>query len=166
MRWSTCSRARSLAAGGLGTGGPTDRSPFPLVTSVEIEFQIKPQIAAYHLEESWSDPLVKMFLKLKDRYGWEMFRKAFRMAIADGIDWNRFGGNPSALLTNYVAAYLEMGAGANLSTYMSRLVPNYDHTVVTQIIVARSTMVNQSKGSPAYNRDRGAYLSGRYGDVQ
>lgn len=155
----------------VGGGWPRDwwaddRSPFPLMTSVEIEFQLRPLIAAYHLEESRGDPLVGMFMKMKDRFGWEMFRRAFQLAIDDGINWDRFGGNPSALRTAYVSAYLELGAGTDLAPAMSSLVPNYDHATVLAILSARKKWRSRPADSSLAASDKEAYLSGRYSDVR
>ena len=80
-------------------GWPVDwwanhRSPFPLMTAVEIEYSLVPNMAMFHEQQGRTDPLVRMFLQLKDQYGWAMFRKAFRAAIDDGIHWDAFGGNP------------------------------------------------------------------------
>ena len=104
----------------VGGGWPVDwwanhRSPFPLMTAVEIEYSLVPKMAVFHEMQGRGDPLVRMFMHLKDQYGWAMFRKAFRAAIDDGINWDAFGGNPSPLRTAYVAAYLQIGgAGRHL----------------------------------------------------
>jgi len=162
----------NLFTGSIVSGGwprdwwADDRSPFPYVTSVEIEFGLVPLDAAYHLQEGAKDPQIQMFLKMKDEYGWRMFRRAFQMAIDDGIQWDRFGGNPSALRTNYVAAYLEMGAGDDLNSLMSGPVPNYDHSVVADIIRAHNRWHARATGSDAYKTAQDAYLSGRYADVR
>ena len=104
----------NLFTGQVVSGGwPVDwwanhRSPFPLMTAVEIEYSLVPQMAVFHERQGREDPLVVMFLRLKDQFGWAMFRKAFRTAIDDGIQWDRFGANPSSLRTAYVAAYLQV----------------------------------------------------------
>ena len=64
-----------------------------------------------------------MFLQLKDQFGWAMFRKAFRTAIDDGIRWDAFGANPSALRTAYVAAYLQIGAPEDIAAFWGRWSP-------------------------------------------
>ena len=93
----------NLFTGQVVSGGwPVDwwanhRSPFPLMTAVEIEYALVPQMAVFHERQGREDPLVGMFLHLKDQFGWAMFRKAFRTAIDDGIQWDAFGANPSAL---------------------------------------------------------------------
>ncbi len=105
----------NLFTGAVVSGGwPVDwwanhRSPFPLMTAVEIEYALVPQMAVFHERQGREDPLVGMFLQLKDQFGWAMFRKAFRTAVDDGIHWDAFGANPSALRTAYVAAYLQIG---------------------------------------------------------
>ena len=143
-----------------------DKSPFPLTTAVQIEMKLVPQIAIHHLEDSEGDPLVPMFMELHEQYGWSMFRRAFSMAISDGINWDRFGGNPSALRTNYVAAYLEMGAKEDLSPILGPHVPNYDHTVVAQIIRAHATWQIHARGSAEYASDARAFLDGHYDQVK
>ena len=65
------------------------------MTAVEIEYALVPQMAVFHERQGREDPLVGMFRKLKDQFGWAMFRKAFRTAIDDGIRWDAFGANPS-----------------------------------------------------------------------
>ena len=105
----------NLFTGQIVSGGwPVDwwanhRSPFPLMTAVQIEYALVPHMAVFHERQGREDPLVGMFLQLKDQFGWAMFRKAFRTAIDDGVNWNAFGANPSALRTAYVAAYLQIG---------------------------------------------------------
>ena len=102
----------NMFTGGAVSGGwPVDwwanhRSPFPLMTAVQVETALKPEVAVIHARQI-NDPLVKMFAALKDQYGWQMFRRAFREASADGINWDSIGQNPSALRTNYVCAYLQ-----------------------------------------------------------
>lgn len=161
----------NLFTGAIVSGGwPTDwwaddRSPFPYMTSVEIEFRLVPQIGVYHLAES-NDPQIKMFRRMKDQYGWEMFKRAFQMAIEDGIDWSRVGGDPSAQLTNYVAAYLEMGARADLSKLMTGPVPNYNHAKVLAIIDAHRRWKAHARESNDYGKALVAFLSGRYADVR
>ena len=87
----------NLFTGAVVSGGwPVDwwanhPSPFPLMTAVEIEYVLVPEMAVFHDRQGRGDPLVVMFRKLKDQYGWSMFRKAFRTAIEDGINWDSFG---------------------------------------------------------------------------
>ena len=83
--------------------------PLPLMTAIQVETLLVPEMAVFHAKEGMHDPLVVMFTHLKDQYGWHMFQKAFSAAIADGINWDHLGANPSALRTAYVAAYLQIG---------------------------------------------------------
>jgi hypothetical protein len=160
----------NLFTGSLVGGGwprdwwADDRSPFPYMTAVQIELKLVPEIGIHHLQDS-HDPLVTMFMNLKDRYGWEMFRKAFQSAIDDGVNWDRFGGNPSALRTNYVAAYLEIGAGDDLSSYLGGLVPSYDHSVVQRILEARRHLKALPEGSAAYRQAHDRFLAGQYDTI-
>ena len=93
----------NLFTGQVVSGGwPVDwwanhRSPFPLMTAVQIEYALVPEMAIFHERDGRKDPLVGMFMHLKDQFGWAMFRKAFRTAIDDRIRWDAFAGNPSEL---------------------------------------------------------------------
>ncbi len=151
-------------------GWPVDwwanhRSPFPLMTAVEIEYSLVPNMAIFHEQQGRTDPLVRMFLQLKDQYGWAMFRKAFRAAIDDGIHWDAFGGNPSALRTAYVAAYLQIGAPEDISGILGPLVPDYDAQAVKDIVKARSKWVALPKKSPKRQELKRAFLKGDYAAV-
>jgi hypothetical protein len=157
----------NLFTGQVVSGGwPVDwwanhRSPFPLMTAVEIEYALVPRMAVFHERQGRKDPLVGMFLQLKDQFGWAMFRKAFRTAIDDGIHWDAFGANPSALRTAYVAAYLQMGAPEDISGILRPLVPGYDAQVVKDIVRARSAwavLPNESKRQAL----KAAFLKGDY----
>ncbi|HEY0868307.1 MAG TPA: hypothetical protein VGE01_13055 [Fimbriimonas sp.] len=162
----------NLFTGQAVSGGwPVDwwanhRSPFPLMTAVQIEYQLVPEIGVHHLRQSEKDPLVRMFMSLKNQYGWAMFRKAFRMAVQDGVQWDRFGGNPSSLRTNYVAAYLQMGAPEDISPILTGLVPGFDARVVADIVRAHQRWQNAKAGSKAYEQNRTRFLSGSYAAVK
>jgi hypothetical protein len=151
----------------VSPGWPVDwwanhRSPFPLMTAIEIEYALVPEMAVHHEKQGREDPLVGMFLHLKDQYGWAMFRKAFRAAIDDGIRWDAFGANPSALRTAYVAAYLQIGAPEDISGILSPLVPNYDARTVKEIVKARAVWQALPKTSPRREELKKAFLHGDY----
>jgi hypothetical protein len=158
----------NLFTGQIVSGGwPVDwwanhRSPFPLMTAVEIEYALVPHMAVFHEQEGRGDPLVVMFLRLKDQFGWAMFRKAFHTAIDDGINWDAFGGNPSALRTTYVAAYLQIGAPEDISGILRPLVPAYDAQAVNDIVKARSKWAALPKESSRRNALKAAFLKGDY----
>jgi hypothetical protein len=158
----------NLLTGELVSGGwPVDwwanhRSPFPLMTAVEIEYALVPQMAVFHEREGRRDPLVGMFLRLKDQFGWAMFRKAFRTAVEDGIRWDAFGSNPSALRTAYVAAYLQIGAPEDISGILGPLVPRYDAQAVKDIVEARSRWSALPGESSRRKTLKAAFLKGDY----
>jgi hypothetical protein len=158
----------NLFTGQLVSGGwPVDwwanhRSPFPLMTAVEIEYALVPQMAVFHERQGREDPLVGMFLHLKDQFGWAMFRKAFRTAIDDGIRWDAIGANPSALRTAYVAAYLQIGAPEDISGILGPLVPAYDAQAMNDIGTARARWSALPEGSPTRDALKAAFLKGEY----
>jgi hypothetical protein len=158
----------NLFTGQVVSGGwPVDwwanhRSPFPLFTAIQIESALVPEMAIYHAKDGMHDPLVVMFIHLKDQYGWHMFQKAFSAAIADGIKWDRIGKNPSPLLTAYVAAYLQIGAPEDISAILAAQVPGYDAAKVRGILRARETWTALPPNSPRRNTLQAAYLKGDY----
>jgi hypothetical protein len=158
----------NLFTGQVVSGGwPVDwwanhRSPFPLMTAVEIEYALVPQMAVFHERQGRGDRLVGMFLQLKDQFGWAMFRKAFRTAIGDGIKWDALGANPSALRMAYVAAYLQIGAPVDISGILGPLVPGYNTQAVTDILRARSTWFALPEESPRRQALKAAFLKGDY----
>jgi hypothetical protein len=139
------------------------RSPFPMMTAIEMEYEFVPGVAVYHdLLQARKDPLVRMFRQLKDQYGWAMFRKAFRAAKEDGINWDQIGTNPSALRTAYVAAYLQIGAPEDISGILKPEVPGYDSQVVNDIINTRSKWSTLSNEASSRKEMKDAYLRGDY----
>ena len=158
----------NLFTGQVVSGGwpvdwwPADQRPFPLMTAVEIESPLVPQMAVFHERQGREDRLVGMFLQLKDQYGWAMFRKAFRAAIDDGIQWDASGANPSALRTAYVAAYLQIGAAEDISGILGPLVPGYDALAVKDIVRARSTWFALHEESSRHKALKAAFLKGDY----
>ncbi len=151
----------------VGGGWPVDwwanhRSPFPLMTAVEIEYALVPQMAVFHERQGREDPLVGMFLHLKDQFGWAMFRKAFRTAKDDGIQWDAFGANPSALRTAYVVAYLQIGAPEDISEILRPLVPGFDAQAVKDILEAHSKWSGLAKESSRRKASQAAFLKGDY----
>ncbi|HZT41444.1 MAG TPA: hypothetical protein VFA07_04615 [Chthonomonadaceae bacterium] len=158
----------NLFTGQVVSGGwPVDwwadhRSPFPLMTAVQIEYKLVPDVAVHHIQEGLHDPLVGMFLNLKDQYGWNLFRTAFRTAIQDGIHWDAIGENPSPLRTNYVAAYLQIGAPEDIAPILTGLVPGFDPAVVKDILRARHVWTSLPATNPHRAALHAAYLKGDY----
>jgi hypothetical protein len=133
------------------------KSPFPLMTAVQIESALVPAVAIRHAKQQ-DTPLGRMFLGLKERFGWVLFRRAFAAAKEDGIDWSRFGPNPGALRTNMVCAYLQLGAPEDLTPYLRGLVPDFDGGLVAKIVKARRRWHALPVNDPARAQLRDAYL--------
>jgi hypothetical protein len=141
------------------------RSKRQVMTAVEIEYALVPEMAVFHEREGRGDPLVVMFQELKDQFGSAMFRKAFRTAIDDGIHWDAFGKNPSALRTAYVAAYLQIGAPEDITGIVRSLVPAYDAQAVTDIVSARAKWSALPRESSRRRALKAAFLKGDYKSV-
>jgi hypothetical protein len=151
----------------VGGGWPVDwwadhRSPFPLMTAVEIEYALVPHMAVFHERQGHEDRLLVMFQQLKDQYGWAMFRKAFRTAIDDGIRWDALGGNPSALRTAYVAAYLQIGTPEDIGGILGPRVPGFDGQAVKDVVRARGRWAGLPRESPRRKALQAAFLKGDY----
>lgn len=158
----------NLFTGQIISGGwPVDwwanhRSPFPLVTAVQIEYALVPEVAIHHAKQINADPLCQMFLRLKDQYGWHLFRKAFKLAVDDGINWERIGENPSKLRTNYVCAYLQMAAPEDLTPYFAGVVPDFDPKMVADIIKARERWRSLPENDARRKELQALFLDGKY----
>lgn len=157
----------NLFTGQVVSGGwPVDwwanhRSPFPLMTAVMIEYALVPHMAVYHERQGRQDPMVVMFMELKNQYGWSMFRKAFRTAVEDGINWDKFGGNPSKLRTNYVTAYLQIGAPEDISSILKTQTPDFDEAMTKDIVKARAKWAAMKEGK-AKQALKALFLKGDY----
>lgn len=160
----------NLFTGQIVSGGwPVDwwanhRSPFPLVTAVQIEYALVPEVAIHHAKQITGDPLCQMFSKLKDQYGWYLFRKAFQMAREDGVNWELIGSNPSKLRTNYVCAYLQMAAPEDLSPYFAGVVSGFDADMVADIIKARKQWRDLPEGVERQEK-QALFLRGNYREL-
>lgn len=134
-------------------------SPFPKMTAVQIEYDLRPDVAVEHARQLTA-PLDRMFVRLKDQFGWALFRRAFTAARDDGINWERIGDNPSALRTNYVAAYLQLAAPEDLGPYLQGIVPAYDAQAVARILAARREWHALPDSDPRRTELRAAFLGG------
>jgi hypothetical protein len=157
----------NLLTGQIVSGGwPIDwwadhKSPFPKMTAVQVEFALRPDIAVGHAAQL-TEPLDRMFVRLKDEYGWALFRRAFRAAVDDGIHWDRLGPNPSPQLTNYVCAYLQMSAPEDLEPILKGVVPDYDRQTVARIMAARRKWRALAAADPRRPEVTESYLTGKY----
>lgn len=158
----------NLFTGKLVSGGwPLDwwadhRSPFPLMTAVQIETDLIPKVAATHAKQLSGD-VEKMFTQLRDDIGWPLFVRAFKAAKDDGMNWDRIGKNPSALRTNYVCAYLQIGAEKDLEKYIKGVLKEYSAQTVADIVKAREAWKALPESDPKRAKLRDAFLHGDYG---
>ena len=159
----------NLYTGNAVSGGwPYDwwadgRSPFPLTTGmkacIDLNWRDSKAVCQTHLNNyAQQDSLVAMFQSLYMGYGNGMFSRAFSAAKSDGINWENIGANPSALRTNYVTAYLTIGAGGDLTSMFSGKVPNFDPTVTMNIKQARTNLQTISRSDSRWTE----YLHGNY----
>lgn len=143
----TAHEMTNLLTGQIVSGGwpvhwwADHQSPFPAMTAVQVEYALAPEAAIHHDAQFKGDGLYQMFKSLKDYYGWVMFHRAFAYLREDKVEFGRLGPNPGPVLTNYVAAYLSMGAGETLESYMQGPVPGYDANTVLEIWRARSALL-------------------------
>jgi len=143
---------------GLVTGGwPTDwwadhRSPFPnsmdeqIMRTLGLDEAADIQHARFANQGSGDyDAQVVMFNELFAAHGFAGLRRTFDLIQKDGLKWfdlrdppmyreqtEFISGNPSAMLANYVTAYLSLGAGEDvtarlLAADVGTRPPNWDH---------------------------------------
>jgi hypothetical protein len=161
----------NLFTGSVVSGGwPVDwwanhRSPFPAMTAVQVEFALIPEVAVHHGRQFAKDELYGMFVRLKDQFGWSLFRQAFTAARKDGINWEWIGENPSPLRTSYVCAYLQLAVPTDLSEYFKEGgVPDFDKGRMLQVIAARKKWHDLPSDDASRASFRDAYLHGRVQD--
>jgi hypothetical protein len=110
-------------------------------------------------------PLYMAFKDLRLLHGWSAYQNAFKAIREDSISFCSNFTNPSALLTNYMLAYLSVGAGVNVAeAFRAAGAAGADSAVVTRILSAQKSLhdcPDQAGGSAA----RQAYLSGNYQEV-
>jgi hypothetical protein len=191
---------------GLVTGGwPTDwwadhRSPFPNSMDEQVLRSLGQTEAARVQHERFAssgsgdyDPEVVMFNEHFDAYGFAGLRHAFQLIKKDGLSWFELrdppayqeqtefvSGNPSRLLSNYVSAYLSLGAGVDVTAkFLAKTVgqkpPGWDHDwqdtspsseTVTQIANAHCAIgaaeaAGQNVGSARAALRKGDFASAR-----
>jgi hypothetical protein len=119
-------------------------------------------MGVYHDMDGRKDPLLLMFMKLKDQYGWAMFRKMFKTAVSDRINWDAFGENPSKLRTAYTAAYLQIGAPEDITSILAKDIPDFDERMMKDIVKAHKKWSSLPKGSDKRAALQTAFLKGDY----
>ena len=135
----------NLFTGQVVSGGwPVDwwanhRSPFPLMTAVEIEYALVPQMAVFHERQGREDPLVGMFLHSRTSTAGRCSARRSVRPSTTGSSGTHSAPIRPRLRTAYVAAYLQIGAPEDISGILGPLVPGYDAQAVKDIVKARST---------------------------
>lgn len=152
-------------------------SPFPAATANLLEIDLNwgssrtmgnAEVNSCHQSppiDPIACPLINMFYdQLYGQYGTGMFANAFAAMRSDGI-WFRDVGGPigavSALRTNYVAAYLFIGANTDLSSILSGRVPNFDRQTTLDIKQARTNLQSLPRTDNRWDE----YLHGNYADA-
>lgn len=135
---------------------PGYESPAPAafanVALSQINWRDSAKVARDAFNEMKNDKLFIMFRKrLIGQYGIQMFKRAFEAIRRDKIKWYKIdhGRNPSPFLTNYVTAYLSIGAKTDLSPvfmeYANRPYPEgmtgFSSRVMRDIIVVRNAIL-------------------------
>lgn len=129
---------------------------------------------AYSVCDPGDWPLVDLFYnRLYGEFGAGIFRTALAGMRNDQIALSKIGGNPSVLRTDYVAAYLSLGAGQNIASLLSNVgvgkkPPHYtgywpgDYAVLPQtiqdIMTARANLQALSRNDPHWD----SYINGDY----
>ena len=166
-RWCLVISAQELVnlfTGSICSGWPTDwwanhRSPFPIMVAVEVVRDLGYlQEANEYDAEFEKDPLYMWHKKVKGTLGWSLYRKMFSAMREDGIQLDRIGSNPSRIRTNYVLAYMGIGAGGFYLNSANGTIPDADQKIVEELIDIRE----QIQRIPRDNQRWLSYLDGNY----
>jgi hypothetical protein len=166
-RWCLVISAQELVnlfTGSICSGWPTDwwanhRSPFPIMVAVEVVRDLGYlQEANDYDAEFEKDPLYMWHKKVKTTFGWNLYRKMFTAMREDGIQLDRIGSNPSRIRTNYVLAYMGIGAGGFYLKTANGTIPDVDQKIVEELIGIRE----QIQRIPRDNQKWLSYLDGNY----
>jgi hypothetical protein len=160
-RWSLVISDQELVnlfTGSIYSGWPVDwwanhRSPFPIMVAVEVVRDLGYlQEANDYDHEFEKDPLYTWHKKVKTTFGWNLYRKMFSAMKEDGIRWDQIGSNPSKIRTNYVLAYMGIGAGGFYLDSAVGTIPGADKKMVEEVIETRQKIHR-------YPRDHQRWLS-------
>lgn len=166
-RWCLVISAQELVnlfTGSICSGWPTDwwanhRSPFPIMVAVEVVRDLGYlQEANEHDAEFEKDPLYVWHKKVKGTLGWSLYRKMFSAMREDGVQLDRIGSNPSRIRTNYVLAYMGIGAGGFHLDSANGTIPDTDQEMVEELIHTRG----QIQRIPRDSQEWLSYLNGNY----
>ena len=166
-RWCLVISAQELVnlfTGSVSAGWPSDwwanhKSPFPIMVAVEVVRDLGYEQEANECDREFeSDPLYVWHRSLRRTYGWDLYRNMFSAMKTDGVQLGRLGPNPSKRLTNYVLAYMSLGAGGLYLQSATQTIPNADQRMVQNIIGTRQRIL----ASPRTDQRWIQYLSGNY----
>jgi hypothetical protein len=116
------------------------------------------QEANDHDAEFEKDPLYVWHKKVKETLGWSLYRKMFSAMREDGVQLDRIGSNPSRIRTNYVLAYMAIGAGGFHLYSANDAIPDADQKTVEELIDIRKRIQHV----PRDNQKWLSYLDGNY----
>jgi hypothetical protein len=148
-RWCLVIPAQELVnlfTGSISGGWPLDwwadhKSPFPIMVAVEVVRDLGYVREADDYDTEFrEDPLYVWHRNVKTAHGWQLYRNMFSAMKADGVRWDRLGSNPGKTLTNYVLAYMRIGAGALRLPSVEGIVPNADPRLIETIFKVRQEM--------------------------
>ena len=170
-RWCLVISAQELVnlfTGSISAGWPSDwwanhKSPFPIMVAVEVIRDLGYEQEANEYDREFeSDPLYVWHKSVKRTHGWDLYRTMFSAMKSDGIQLDRLGPNPSKRLTNYVLAYMSLGAGGIYLQSATQAIPNADQKMVQDIIGIRQRILATSRTDQRWVE----YLSGTISSPQ
>jgi hypothetical protein len=166
-RWCLVISAQELVnlfTGSISSGWPTDwwanhKSPFPIMAAVDVVRDLGyTQEAKEYDREFEKDSLYVWHRNMKRTHGWSLYRNMFSAVKADGIQWDRIGANPSKLRTNYVLAYMGIGAGRLDLPSVAEMIQDADLKMVEEIMRVRE----RAKALPHIDQRWTQFVTGNY----
>ncbi len=158
-------------------GWPSDwwanhKSPFPTFAHLEVLKELNSPVGNKDIANIVPEDkqMMVFFERLKEKYGWDVYRKLFDEVRKDNIILDYIGDNPSIIRSHYTAAYLSIAAGKNLAeemnsvgigTFKPDVIKPYkiDAAIIDKIIKTRKTIYHaQFLNEKANNKEAGAYI--------
>ena len=158
----------NLFTGQVVSGGwPVDwwanhRSPFPLMTAVEIEYALVPQMAVFHERQGREDPLVGCSCTSRTSSAGRCSARRFARPSTTGSSGTRSAPIRPRCARPMLPPIFRSARPEDIGGILEPLVPGYDAQAVKDIVRARSHWASMSRQSTRRRASKAAFLKGDY----
>jgi hypothetical protein len=162
--------AVNVFTGYVITGWPIDwwanTSPFPYALKIIVERKTgHKQAANKSLKDA--DSLVRFFLRLMRRFGDDIYDRLLKKIASDGWrSWSSLkSGNPSSVLSEYVAAYLSLVTRVNLASELNRAFNSTNMSYSLDVENVRKIIKAEKQLQKQKNRNHPKWVAFREGKI-